>query len=439
MRKLFPCTPAALASLAACLAWPLSVHATNGMLLEGYGPIAAGMGGASMAVDNGLAAATNNPATLGLMAQGARLDLALGNLGPRVSSQAGPMNADSSGTSYVMPAFGYGRRDGAFSYGLAVFAQGGMGTDYGASSFLAMGSGQPVRSELGVGRAIVPLAWQVSPALTLGGSLDLVWSTLDLKMAATGAALGALVTQANGNLAAALPALGGAPWARLDFSDDSKFSGEAKSVGYAAKLGLLWQARPDLRVGAAWHLKTQLKDMRSSGGAATLSAPGFADVGRIVVQDFQMPQQIAVGLAWQASPDWLLAADVKHIGWSDVMDSFRMRFESSRMGGSVSFALPQQWRDQTVLQLGAARRLGDWTLRGGVNVASNPVPDRLVNPLFPAIVENHLTLGAGYRVSGAGEVNAAMAYAPSVQVSTPTGVIVSHRQLNLQLMYSHRF
>ena len=110
-------------------------------------------------------------------------------------------------------------------------------------------------------------------------------------------------------------------------------------------------------------------------------------------------------------------------------------------------ALPFVWLVWAAFsnQLGAnpaealIRSLGDWTLRGGVNVASNPVPDSLVNPLFPAIVENHLTLGAGYRLSGAGEINAAMAYAPSVQVSTPTGVIVSHRQLNMQLMYSHRF
>ena len=44
-----------------------TVHATNGMNLEGYGPIATGMGGASMAYDNGAAAMMNNPATLGLM------------------------------------------------------------------------------------------------------------------------------------------------------------------------------------------------------------------------------------------------------------------------------------------------------------------------------------------------------------------------------------
>ena len=41
--------------------------ATNGMNMEGYGPIATGMGGASMAYDNGAAAMVNNPATIGLM------------------------------------------------------------------------------------------------------------------------------------------------------------------------------------------------------------------------------------------------------------------------------------------------------------------------------------------------------------------------------------
>ena len=44
-----------------------TAHATNGMNMEGYGPIAAAMGGASMAYDNGTAAMMNNPATIGLM------------------------------------------------------------------------------------------------------------------------------------------------------------------------------------------------------------------------------------------------------------------------------------------------------------------------------------------------------------------------------------
>jgi long-chain fatty acid transport protein len=151
-----------------------------------------------------------------------------------------------------------------------------------------------------------------------------------------------------------------------------------------------------------------------------------------------MPAQTALGLAWQASAETLIAADVKRIGWSDVMDSFRMRYESNGMGGSVSFALPQAWKDQTVLQIGVARKVNAWTLRAGINASTNPIPDRFVNPLFPAIVKRHYTLGAGTAM-GPGEVNVSASVAPQVTVRTPDGLEIRHGQFNLQLMYSIRY
>lgn len=109
-----------LALLALLSALP-SLHATNGMNMEGYGPVATALGGASLAYDNGTAAVINNPATLGLMEGDARLDLALGILGPhiKVSSPATAPNifgvpasqsAKSSATAFYMPAMGYVRR-----------------------------------------------------------------------------------------------------------------------------------------------------------------------------------------------------------------------------------------------------------------------------------------------------------------------------------------
>ncbi len=436
-----PWRRAALALAALTALVPLGAQATNGMLLEGYGPVATGMGGASMATENGVAAATNNPATLGLAGAGSRLDLALGMLGPRVSSQAGPWRADSSGTSYWMPALGYSRSDGRLTWGVAMFAQGGMGTEYGADSFLAMGSGQPVRSELGVARLLFPVAWRLDDATSLGASFDLVRATLDMRMAASGAQLAGMVTGAGGNLAMALGPLGGAGWARIDFSDGSDFSGRASATGTALKLGIVHRVTPDLRVGASWHSRTRLKDLRTGGTGASMSAQGgFADAGRITVQDFQMPSQWALGAAWQATGATLVAVDLKRIGWAAVMDSFRMRYDSATMGGDVSFALPQRWKDQTVLQAGVAHRLaGGTTLRGGVNLAGNPVPDETVNPLFPAIVKRHLTAGLGLPVGTDAETNVSVAYAPRVTVNTPGGVVIQHRQLNAQLMYSQRF
>lgn len=81
-----------------------SAFATNDMNLEGYDPIATGMGGASMAYDNGNAAMMNNPATLGLAGDGSRLDVALGFLGPNVKNVTS--GEKSGGDAYFMPAIG---------------------------------------------------------------------------------------------------------------------------------------------------------------------------------------------------------------------------------------------------------------------------------------------------------------------------------------------
>ncbi|MGE5172647.1 MAG: OmpP1/FadL family transporter, partial [Betaproteobacteria bacterium] len=149
-----------------------SAFATNGMNLEGYGPIATGMGGASMAYDNGTAAMMNNPATLGLMSPGNRLDVALGLLGPHITTTCtvAPctgQEVSSSANAFYMPALGWVQKSGQYSYGVGVYSQGGMGTEYGADSFLAAGSGDKVRSELGVGRVLFPVAINVNKDFTV--------------------------------------------------------------------------------------------------------------------------------------------------------------------------------------------------------------------------------------------------------------------------------
>jgi long-chain fatty acid transport protein len=411
------------------------------MLMEGYGPISTGMGGASQSFDHGTAAMAQNPATLALMPEVSHLDVALGLLGPKVTSSVPGSSAPSGGTAYLMPALGYTRRNGALTYGFGLFAQGGMGTDYEASSFLAMGSAEPVRSELGIGNVIIPLAYQVNADVTLGATLDYMWVGLDLLMAASGAQLGGMVTQASGNLAGALAPLAGAPWARVNFSDDNKFTGAAKATGFGARIGATVKVSKEWRLGASYRFKSMLDNMKTSAnGASMTAAAGFVDHGSMTVIDFQMPAVLAVGASWQAQPSLLLAADLKSIGWAEVMKSFKMRYDSASMGGSVNFELPQNWKDQTVLSLGVAWHTNDQlTLRAGLNLADNPIPDATVNPLFPAIVKNHVTVGLGYQVSSADDFNASLTLAPATTVTSGTGVTISHEQTNLQLMYSHRF
>jgi len=472
------------ASVAAAIVAPVTGFATNGMNLEGYGPIATGMGGASMAYDNGVAAVMNNPATLGLMEDGeGRLDVALGNLGPDITSSAGPLSADSGGDSYFMPAVGYAVRNGQLTYGIGMFAQGGMGTEYDANSFLAAGTGEDVRSEVGVGRLAVPIVYTVDKNLTVGGSIDFVWGGMDLKMALQGSqfldfmpgaannggeASGSLVTAFNGAVGAGqIDATNPVNNARFDFSNDNDFTGEATGNGFTGKLGVTYKVNKNLSVGATYHMETAMSDLEASdasmsmsanfddgvlGGGAPVGTYTATDVsvsGKISVNDFQFPAQIGLGMAYQEDR-WMVAADVKIIQWSDVMDSFRMTFtadatQSNPLAGgfagtTLDVEMYQNWDDQTVVQLGGAYKVTtDTTLRAGVNLASNPIPDDYINPLFPATVENHVTLGFGYAVSKMSGIDFSLTIVPEVEVTGASGVTTTHSQTNWQFMYSQKF
>jgi long-chain fatty acid transport protein len=372
-------------------AWaPCPPAATNGMLMEGYGPVATGMGGAAQAVDHGTAAMAQNPATLALMAPTSRHDAAFGILGPRVaSSMAGMGSAESSGKSYVMPAFGYARRSGNLTYGFGLFAQGGMGTEYGADSFLAMGSGQGVRSELGVGSLLFPLAWQVTPALALGMTVDLMWSGLDMRMAASGAQLGGLVTGASGNLAAALPALGGAPWARMDFSNNSDFTGAARSTGWGAKLGLVYKAMPGVVLGASYRMKSSLKDMKTAPTRpASAPAGGFADSGRITVDRLPVAGHDLAGrrLAGHAGPAGGCRRQAHRLGRRDEGLQAALRQRRHGRLGELCAAAAVEGPDRH--QPGVAYGLGAAHAARRHQPCRQPHPRRLVNPLFPATVKS---------------------------------------------------
>jgi long-chain fatty acid transport protein len=447
------------------------------MNLEGYGPVAAAMGGASMAYDNGTAAVMNNPATLGLMADGSRLDVALGILAPSITANAGPMSAESTAKAFWMPAIGYAKKSGQLTYGVGVFSQGGMGTEYEGDTFMAAGSGEKVRSEVGVGRFIIPLAYNVDDQITVGGSLDYVWAGMDLKMALPGTGFFdmAMGTQAAGTIGGSIMTplgnfglAGGCSttvtanclnYARVDFSDSNNFTGSAKGSGFAGKLGGTFKVSDQLTLGMTYHSKTAMSDLKSSSATMSMAVTtvtnfgNFTGVvpitGEVAVKNFEWPRTIAFGGAYQVSDQLLVVADYKNIGWKDAMKNFSMTFTTdavqadpvAAMGGlggqTVDMVMFQNWEDQNVLQIGGAYKTSDaLTLRAGLNLANNPVPDEYMNPLFPAIATNHLTLGVGYTVSEASSIDFSYVYVP--KVTGGTNVEVDFGGYSAQLMYSYR-
>jgi len=377
------------ATLAALgLAAPGLAIATNGMIMEGYGPIAAGMGGAAMAYDNGTAAMANNPATLGLMADGRRVDVMVGFIGPDVAAP-GTMET-SSADAFYGPAFGYVKKQGNLVYGAGIYGQGGMGTEYANGDM----------AQVGVGRVIFPLAYSVNERFNIGGSVDVVWAGMDL--------------------VAAMPG--------INFKDDSDYTGAAKGYSLAAKLGFTFKLNDALTAGGVYQSAANLPNLKGDG---------------YKVEGFDMPATLGLGLAWQASDRLMVAADIKDVMWGSSMNTV-----SIYNNGTLAAAFQQDWDDQIVLALGLAYTFSDaFTGRIGYNHGKNPIPDQNVNYLWPAIMEDHYTVGFGYAFSKQSEVNFGLSYVPEVSVTgtgpTPPygngGMTIEHSQVNWQLMYSHKF
>lgn len=472
-------------------------YATNGMNMEGYGPIATSMGGASMAYDNGDAGMINNPATLGLMSEGNRVDVAVGDLGPDVvSKMPGMPDAKSHGTSYIMPGLGWVRKADKLSYGIGLMAQGGMGTKYGDSTFLsgyqsmmfaatggAMGSagatGLGARSQLQVGRVLLPLAYNVNQKLTVGGSIDFVWAGLNMQYPMSGNMLadmfpnaynpyathsfgtvsGSMVDTFGGALGPNPGQVGDVNYGNFDFNNNNILQPKTNSTGYAGTIGFTYQASPTVTIGGVYHSKTHLGDLTGDATVTmNVAVNGMGNVsvpisGQMKIVDFQWPDTYGLGLAWKATDKLMVAADYKRINWSNVMKDFKMSFTASAtqsnpmangfgLGGTtLNATLYQNWKDQDVFELGLAYQMNDaLTLRGGVNVANNPVPDQYMNPLFPAIEKSHFTAGFGYAFSRASDLNMSVTYAPKVsQTNSVAGVSVDHSQTSWQLMYSYKF
>lgn len=372
---------------AAGLAVPSLALATNGMIMEGYGPIAAGMGGASMAYDNGTAAMANNPATLGLMGDGSRIDVMVGHVGPDVSAP-GTMGT-SSADAFYMPAFGYVKKQGNLTYGAGIYGQGGMGTEYANGDM----------AQVSVGRVIFPVAYAVNDRFNIGGSIDFVWAGMDLVVTGYG----------------------------IDFEDDSDFTGEAKGYSLAGKLGFTYKINDAFTVGGVYQSAGNLPDLED---------------GDYRVEDFDMPATVALGVAWKASERLMVAADVKDVLWGSSMNTVTIR------NGAFAAPFKQDWDNQIVVALGLSYQFNEaFTGRIGYNYGKNPIPDENVSYLWPAIVEHHYTVGFGYSVNRQSEINFGLTYAPEVSVTGTGpampmgngGMTIEHSQLNWQLMYSYKF
>ncbi len=436
-------------------------NATDVFRLEGFGAISRGMGGTSAAYDVGPAGMMSNPATLSLMAEGDQvligLDIVTTNIdvtdkfnGQKVSSS----NESNNRGPYYAPELAYTKRVGPWAFGLGAFAMGGLGTEYGNQSFLSQASGGintglPNSSRLLVLDIPFAVSYQATEDLSIGGSLDAMWQGLNLDLLLAGNQVGSLLGsgRVNGSL---VPVLGGLPdlrGAHFSLTRDQPLASGVDSWGFGARIGAVYRAGPDTRIGGSYSMQSQMGDMK---GNATLTAvDGIAGQiplgGKITVKDFQMPSVLNLGISHRITPQWLVAADISEVFWKNVMKNINVAFEANG-GGNLNISLPQDYKNQTIFSIGTAYDVNtDLVLRAGFRIASQALPSSTLFAVIPAIPVMHLSLGASYNFTKQSILDFAYSHAfeetmtNSSLPNTSVPIEVSHAQNNFTISYRYSF
>lgn len=364
--------------LAAALLAPLAAQATTGYFQHGYGIKAKSMGGVGIALPQDALAAASNPA--GIAWVGNRIDVGADWFRPdRGASITGSGAPGANGTydgndtsSFLIPEFGYNRAlTPRLTFGVAVYGNGGMNTDYRVNPFVAYGGSGPGGVDLSQLFVAPTLAWKTGDH-AFGVSINLAYQ----RFKAEGIQGFAGSSASPGNVS------------NRGYDD---------STGLGARIGWTGQVSPAVTLGATYQTKTRMTKFDRYSGL-------FANQG-----EFDIPENYGLGVALKATPALTVAADVQQINYSDI-PAVGNRVDCLFMGacqlGSTN-GPGFGWRDVTVYKLGIAYQLNPMmTLRAGYVTLDQPIPasQTFFNILAPGVVEDHLTLGLTLELSKISEL-----------------------------------
>lgn len=357
-----------------------SAFATNGDHLIGLGAKARGMGGIGIGMSHGAESALANPAMI-TSVKGTEVSFGGTIFMPDVETKLNGGNGDpaykSDADLSVIPEVALASKvSDNLWIGVGMWGTAGMGTDY-RDAVGTMGNLNMV-TNLQLMQFGVPMAYK-SNGMSLGIAPILQYGSLDINYDAT--------------------AFLGGP---------SETQGVAQDFGFGYNIGAAYEMGA-LTVGASY--KSAI-DMEYKGQIAAATAQFSALMGNttaILSDHLEQPAEIGIGASFREQGH-TFAVDFKQIKWSDAK-------------GYKEF----HWDDQNVFMIGYQYEQDNWALRAGYNHASNPIKeqsggltpqsalDNMFNLLgFPAIVEDHYTVGGSYAFSKVTSVDVALAYSPEV-------------------------
>ncbi len=380
-----------------------SAFATDGYFPHGYGMKALGMGGASVAMTDNAFAGANNPATASF--SDSRADLGVNVFSPKRSVTQGASTTESDKNAFLVPEFGYiANSNGFITYGVTVYGNGGMNTDYPAPVL-----GGPGATGVNLEQLIVApvMSYKVSADTSLGLSPLLVRQTFSAK---------GLLNNFG------VPA-----------------AGNDVSTGLGVRVGVYSKLTPGVAFGASYSPKTNMSKFDKYAGL-------FAERG-----DFDIPANFSMGFAIDVSPSVKVAVDYQKVEYSGVKAIANASLVNMPNGLGSTNGPGFGWSDANVYKVGIEWKYSDaLTLRAGYNHTNNPVPsaDVMFNILAPGVITDHYTFGATYKIAKNSEFTWAYMYAPQNSVSGfgldnqnqptyPTTIRMSQQSLGVQ--YSWKF
>jgi long-chain fatty acid transport protein len=237
------------------------------------------------------------------------------------------------------------------------------------------------------------LAWQATPELTLGASLNIEYARGELTSAIDTGTLGVL---------SAMP---GAMPGALD--SGARLSAISWSEGFS--LGAVWQPMSDLGFGLAYKSAISHKmsgpltfTLDGAGlGAAIRGATGLFTDTRASVK-LPMPDMILFGAKKQLSDDLAVMVELDWTNWS----RFKELTVVARNPAQPDDVTLANWHDSIFASLGGEYRLNDaWKLRAGVGYDESPVPDATRGPRIPDANRTWLAAGMEYRLASGAALN----------------------------------
>lgn len=449
--------------------------AQTGTRMVGFDARSMGRAGTSIGTFDSPVLMMTNPAGISFLNHSA-IDVNFSLMFPTLHFKNNLNNVDGDKNIFPLPGVSYvNKSESNFTWGVGFFTAGGMGADFKLKHALYGTTLQDYHSKLASMQGGVSATYKFNENFSIGVSAHMVYSMLEFSMPYSldpsmmkGIAMPGMTF---GQMFAAPPAMGGFGYDEVTAA--AKMN-ELTAIGFNGKIGLAYKVSNQLSFGLSYTLPTSLTYTKGKAAmdmtaqlndafgkavqGAMMQNPGmtqaqaqtavmaqFAGLGIDMSKgvqanydldvDLKFPQSFGFGVSYLALSDLKLSADFEYLNWEKAFDKMTLKLSNgtsanvNKIMGASAFNIdfPMNWKNSLLVKVGGEFIASkDLTLRLGYSFGANPVPEATIFPVFPAIVENHLTAGASYHATTQIMIHAAFEMALNNSMSASKASMIAN-------------